>query len=51
MTATRELHITEEELEERCQAQYGRLPLHLTKREASEFIDALKSEGSMSRAR
>ncbi|HZK66411.1 MAG TPA: hypothetical protein VFD42_02550 [Chloroflexota bacterium] len=51
ITATRELHITEEELEERCQAQYGRLPLHLTKREASEFIDALKSEGAMSRAR
>ncbi len=43
LTATRDLHITEEELEERCQAQYGRLPLHLTKREASEFIDSLKS--------
>ncbi|MGE5618139.1 MAG: hypothetical protein ACM3US_02650 [Sphingomonadaceae bacterium] len=42
LTATRDLHITEEELEERCQAQYGRLPLHLTKREASEFIDSLK---------
>ena len=45
LTATRDLHITEEELEERCQTQYGRLPLHLTKREASEFIDALKSDG------
>ena len=45
MTATRDLGITEEELEERCQAQHGRLPLHLTKREASEFIDALKSNG------
>ncbi|MHB0868370.1 MAG: hypothetical protein ACYC66_13955 [Chloroflexota bacterium] len=44
LTATRDLHITEEELEERCQAQYGRLPLHLTKREASEFIDALKGD-------
>ena len=44
LTATRDLHITEEELEERCQAQYGRLPLHLTRREASEFIDALKSD-------
>jgi hypothetical protein len=43
LTAERDLHITEEALEERCQAQYGRLPLHLTKREASEFIDALKS--------
>ncbi len=47
LTATRDLHITEEELEERCQAQYGRLPLHLTKREASEFIDALKSNRSV----
>ncbi len=45
LTATRDLKITEEELEERCQARYGRLPLHLTKREASEFIDSLKSEG------
>ena len=45
LTATRDLQITEEELEERCQMQYGRLPLHLTKREASEFIDALKSSG------
>lgn len=45
LTATRDLHITEEELEERCQTQYGRLPLHLTKREASEFIDSLKSNG------
>lgn len=44
LTATRDLHISEEELEERCQSQYGRLPLHLTKREASEFIDGLKSE-------
>ncbi len=43
LTATRDLHISEEELEERCQTQYGRLPLHLTKREASEFIDSLKS--------
>jgi hypothetical protein len=46
MTATRDLQITEEELEERCQSQYGRLPLHLTKREASEFIDQLKSSGA-----
>jgi hypothetical protein len=45
LTATRDLMITEEELEERCQAQYGRLPLHLTKREASEFIDSLKANG------
>ncbi len=45
LTATRDLQITEEELEERCQTQYGRLPLHLTKREASEFIDALKASG------
>lgn len=45
LTASRDLQITEEELEERCQTQYGRLPLHLTKREASEFIDALKSSG------
>ena len=43
LTATRDLQITEEELEERCQERYGRLPLHLTKREASEFIDELKS--------
>lgn len=50
LTATRDLQISEESLEERCQAQYGRLPLHLTKREASEFIDALKAEG-MSGAR
>jgi hypothetical protein len=46
MTATRDLQITEEELEERCQTQFGRLPLHLTKREASEFIDQLKSNGA-----
>lgn len=45
LTATRDLQISEEALEERCQGQYGRLPLHLTKREASEFIDALKAEG------
>jgi uncharacterized protein YbdZ (MbtH family) len=44
LTATRDLHISEEELEERCQSQYGRLPLHLTKREASEFIDGLKAQ-------
>lgn len=50
LTATRDLRLTEEELEERCQAQYGRLPLHLTKREASEFIDALKSD-SLAEAR
>lgn len=43
LTAERELHIPELDLEEICHAQYGRLPLHLTKREASEFIDALKS--------
>lgn len=43
LTAERDLQITQEELEERCNAQYGRLPLHLTKREASEFIDGLKS--------
>ncbi len=49
LTATRDLHVTEEELEERCQAQYGRLPLHLTKREASEFIDALKSGAAQAR--
>lgn len=45
LTATRDLHIDEETLEERCHAQYGRLPLHLTKREASEFIDQLKGNG------
>jgi len=44
LTATRDLHLSEEELEERCQSLYGRLPLHLTKREASEFIDELKSQ-------
>ena len=44
LTATRDLQISEESLEERCQSHYGRLPLHLTKREASEFIDALKAE-------
>lgn len=43
LTATRELQISEEELDQRCNAQFGRLPLHLTKREASELIDALKS--------
>lgn len=43
LTAEKGLHITGEELEERCEAQYGRAPLHLTKREASEFIDSLKS--------
>jgi hypothetical protein len=43
LTASRDLGITEQELEGRCLSQYGRLPLHLTKREASEFIDALKS--------
>jgi hypothetical protein len=46
MTASRELHLADEELEQRCQAQYGRLPIHLTKREASEFIDALKSQSA-----
>ena len=50
LTATRDLQITEESLEERCQAQYGRLPLHLTKREASEFIDSLTSN-NISRAK
>lgn len=50
LTATRDLQISEDALEERCQGQYGRLPLHLTKREASEFIDALKAEG-VSRSR
>jgi hypothetical protein len=43
LTGTRDLHLSEEELEEDCQAKYGRLPLHLTKREASEYIDALKT--------
>ncbi len=47
LTATRDLHISEDELEERCQTQYGRLPLHLTKREASEFIDSLKGQKSI----
>lgn len=42
LTATRDLGITEEELEARCNERYGRLPLQLTKREASEYIDALK---------
>ncbi|HEX2988874.1 MAG TPA: hypothetical protein VHS06_11990 [Chloroflexota bacterium] len=46
LTASRELHLSEEELEQRCQAQYGRLPIHLTKREASEFIDALKRQSA-----
>lgn len=30
-------------MEQCCQEQYGRIPPHLTKREASEFIDRLKS--------
>ncbi len=42
LSGTRDAHLTEEELEEQCHAQFGRLPVHLTKREASEFIDALK---------
>lgn len=42
LTANRDLRITDEEMEEQCQARYGRLPMHLTKREASEFIDAMK---------
>jgi len=45
LTASRELHLAEDELEQQCQAQYGRLPIHLTKREASEFIDSLKASG------
>ena len=45
LTGTRDAHLTEEETEERSQEQYGRLPLHLTKQEASEFIDALKAAG------
>lgn len=46
LTAEKDLHISVEELEENCQAQYGRLPLHLTKREASEFIEALKARAA-----
>ena len=43
LSGTRDAHMAEEEIEGRCQEQYGRLPLHLTKREASEFIDSLKA--------
>ena len=43
LTAARDAHLSEQELEEECQEHYGRLPLNLTKREASAFIDALKS--------
>ena len=43
LTGTRDAHLTEQEIEEECQERYGRLPLHLTKREASEFIDSLKA--------
>jgi len=50
LTASRELHLAEDELEQQCQAQYGRLPIHLTKREASEFIDSLKA-GGLARAK
>jgi len=43
-TASRDLRITEEELEERCQGQYGTIPVRLTVREASELIDQMKRE-------
>jgi len=43
IVGTRDANLTEEELDERSQATYGRLPLHLTKSEASELIDALKA--------
>lgn len=46
LTATRDLHATEEELEEQCQAMYGRLPVNLTKAEASQFIDTMRAAGN-----
>lgn len=43
LVAARDLRISEESLEERCAERYGRHPADLTKREASELIDALKA--------
>lgn len=44
LTATRDRGMVEEELDRICEERYGgRLPLHLTKIEASQFIDALKA--------
>jgi len=45
LTGTWDAGITGEEVEEQSHERYGKLPLHLTKREASEFIDALKAAG------
>jgi hypothetical protein len=35
----------EAEVEERCRAAYGRPPAELSRRQASQFIDALKKQG------
>ena len=43
LSGTRDAHLTEEEIEERCQEQYGRVPMQLTKREASVLIDSFKA--------
>lgn len=42
MVGSRDAHLSEEEIDEQSQRRYGRLPMHLSKREASELIDALK---------
>ena len=46
IVGTKDAHLTEEDVDQRCQEWYGRLPMHLTKREASELIDSLKSNGT-----
>ncbi len=43
LIARNEHQLGEEELDERCQQEYGVVPAQLTKRQASEFIDKLKS--------
>ncbi len=42
LTATKDLNWTEEELEVRCKENYDRLPVQLTKREASSLIEWMK---------
>ena len=43
LSGTRDAHLTEEEVEERCRDRYGREPMRLTKREASELIASFKA--------
>ena len=43
LTATRDCGLSEQDIDDASMAKYGRPPVNLTKREASELIDALKS--------